>query len=187
VLRLAGELAGALVAYTRIGWWGLVSPRVSERVELVVIQGVIESDEGILLAIRDDLRGWELPGGTLEPGEQPEEALRREVREETGLEVEVTRHVGDYIRSGFRPHTARVYCCRPSGGALRISDETRELRFAPPSDLPETLFAWYRGPIADALGENSEPVTRREHQGLAAIVAALKIDLRMRISDDRAG
>jgi ADP-ribose pyrophosphatase YjhB (NUDIX family) len=187
VLRLAGEFASALASYTRIGWWGLVSPRVSERTPLVVTQGVIESDQGILLAIRHDLRGWELPGGTLEEGELPEEALRREVREETGLEVEVLRHVGDYVREGFRPHTARVYCCRPTGGALRTSDETRALRYAPPDDLPETLFPWYRQPIADALERRDEPVTRHEQQGPATILAALQIDLRMRISDDRAG
>jgi len=185
VLRLAGELVGALASYARIGWWGLVSPRFGESRPLVVIQGVIESSDGILLAIRSDLRGWELPGGTLEEGERPEEALRREVYEETGLDVEVLRHVGDYVRSGFRPHTAKVYRCRVIDGALRTSHETRSLRFVPIERLPTTLFPWYRQPIEDSQVDQP-PVTRRNDQDLATIAAAIVIDLRMRSSDDEA-
>ena len=184
MLRLAGELAGALASYTKIAWWGLVAPRTTERRPLVVIQGVVETEAGILLAVRGDLRGWELPGGTLEEGESPEQALRREFREETGLEIEVVRHVGDYHRSGFRPHTARVYQCRATGGRLRTSDESRALRSFPRDRLPETLFPWYRVPIDDA--RLSEPADRSDHQGLQNIREAIRIDLRMRPSNDEA-
>jgi len=169
------------VVYAKLAWWGLAAPRVLERAPLLVVQGVVRSEQGkILLAVRSDLRGWELPGGTPEPGELVEDALRRELREETGLRMVIQRVVGDYVRTGFRPHTARVYLCQAAGGTLEPSRETLVLRWFDPNALPDTLFPWYRAPIADALGPPSGPVTRREHQGLSSIWAGIRIDLRTR-------
>jgi 8-oxo-dGTP diphosphatase len=187
VPRLVQVLGGALTSYASIAWWGLAAPRLSEREPLVVLQGVVCDERGVLLAVRDDPRGWELPGGALEPGEQYREALRRELDEETGLDVEVLDHVGDYRRTGFRPHTAKVYRCRAVSGRLRPGSETRALRWFDPAAFPDTLFPWYREPLADALGGRDTPVERDEHQGLQAVLAGLRIDLRMRWSDDRAG
>ena len=178
-------LAGALPAYLRIAWWGLLSPMAEER-PLVVVQAVVLGDRGILLSVRSDLRGWELPGGTPEGDETPEQALVREVREETGFEVAIERRVGDYRRTGFRPHTARVYRCRVAGGALRTSGETRAAEWFRPEALPITLFPWYLEPAADAMASASGPVQREEHQGPKAIWAGMRIDLAMRFSRDRA-
>jgi ADP-ribose pyrophosphatase YjhB (NUDIX family) len=173
------RLAGLAPAYARTAWWGLVGPRL-EREPLLVVQAVVLGPEGILLSMRSDLWGWELPGGNPEPGEAPEAALRREVREETGLEVELEAQVGDYVRSGFRPHRARVYRCRARGGALAPSEETPRVAWFPSAALPDTLFAWYREPIRDALARLPDPVERHDHQGLGAILAAARIDLRTR-------
>jgi len=183
-------LAGLLPVYAKIAWWGIVSPRLSESEPLVIQQAVILGERGVLLALRGDLRGWELPGGNSLAGESERDALLREVREETGLAVAVTGRVGDYVRSGFRPHTARVWACRVAGGTLTPSDETPELRWFAPDRLPDTLFPWYRAPIADALageGEPGTPVERRERQGARVVLAGLWIDLRMRVSGGRAG
>jgi 8-oxo-dGTP pyrophosphatase MutT (NUDIX family) len=183
-------LAGLLPVYAKIAWWGIVSPRVPGSEPLVIYQAVILGDAGVLLAVRGDLRGWELPGGHRIPGESEQAALVREVREETGLEVAVTGPVGDYVRTGFRPHTARVSACRVLSGTLTPSRETPELRWFPPNALPDTLFPWCRAPVADALaqeGEASAPRVRDEYQGAGAVLAGLWIDLRMRLSADRAG
>jgi 8-oxo-dGTP pyrophosphatase MutT (NUDIX family) len=183
---LVGRLLRVLPSYAQIGWWGLVAPRVSEDRPLTVLQGVVISEGRLLLSMRSDLWGWELPGGAEEPGESPAQALHREIREETGLEIEVDRHVGDYVRSGFRPHTARVYLCHPVGGVLRSSSETPALRWFDAVEPPDTLFPWYDEPLRDALGSASEPVLRREIQGLDTVLAAIRIDLRMRLATGRA-
>ncbi|MDH3212861.1 MAG: NUDIX domain-containing protein [Myxococcales bacterium] len=183
----ARRLATVLPHYARIAYWGLLGLRLRGREALVVYQAVVRSERGVLLSVRRDLHGWELPGGNAQPGERGEEALRREVREETGVEVVVERWVGDYRRTGFAPHTARVYACRPVGGTLRPSAETPVVRWFDPGAPPSTLFPWYRVPLADALAEHPEPVLRHEHQGPRAVLAGMWIDLRMRTTDHRAG
>jgi ADP-ribose pyrophosphatase YjhB (NUDIX family) len=172
-----GRLARLPVDYAGLAWWGLVSPRVVEREGLVVLQAVVCSEQGVLLALRRELQGWELPGGVACPGETDEEAVRREVHEETGLEVRVGSLSGVYVRTGFRPHTARVFRCRVSGGALRPSEETPRVAWFPTEALPTALLPWFRGPLLDAMRESSRPVQRCEHQGLGAIFAGLRIDL----------
>jgi 8-oxo-dGTP pyrophosphatase MutT (NUDIX family) len=182
-----GRLAGIVPNHLAMAWWGLVTPRVGEKQPLVVVQGVVLDGDRVLLSVRSDLHGWELPGGNPGASEPDEAAMRREIFEETGIEVTVERHVGDYVRTGFRPHTARVFLCRVTGGALRTSAETANVRWFPLGRIPDTLFPWYREPLEDALADLREPVLRHEHQGRAAIWAGMKIDFRMRMSGDRAG
>jgi len=145
-----------------------------------LVQGVVQGEAGVLLALRRELRGWELPGGRAEPGEDERAALVREIREETGLVVEPLERVGEYRRSGFAAHRARVYRCRLVGGALRPSADTPAVAWFGPDALPDTLFPWFRTPLLDALGGGPWPVERDEHLGPAAIAAGLCIDLRMR-------
>ena len=121
------------------------------------------------------LRGGAKPAEDEADAARGEAALRREILEETGLEVAVERRVGDYVRSGFAPHTARVYLCRPVRGELRPSSETPLVRWFPLDAVPDTLFPWYRAPLADALAELPEPVTRHEHFDRDLIEDALLI------------
>lgn len=181
------RLVAAAPNYLKIAWHGLVSPRVGNREPVAVSQAVIFSENQVLLAVRRDLRGWELPGGHLQSGESPEDGLIREVREETGHEIAIDRHVGTYVRTGFRPYTASVFTCRVTGGELRPSIDTPVVRWFDIEGLPGTLFPWFREPIADALAARLEPVSRCNYQGAAAVWAGFKIDLQMRLSDDQAG
>ena len=178
------NLAALPYAYLQTLYSGLVSARWIESSPLVVSQALTLRESGrgqeILLSVRSDVRGWELPGGRVESGERASEALAREMREETGLDVEVGRHVGDYVRTGFRPHVARVYVCQVRSGKERPSSETLEVRWFPVDDLPRELLPWYHQPIADGLSKSLDSTQRFEHQGMDAIWSALKIDLRMR-------
>jgi ADP-ribose pyrophosphatase YjhB (NUDIX family) len=116
----------------------------------------------------------------VQPGERDEDAVVREVREETGLDVALLRVVGTYQRSGFRAHEAVVFECRAVGGTLATSRETPRVAWFELAALPDTLFPWFRTPLDDALASHAEPVHRREHQGLRAIAAAARIDFAMR-------
>jgi 8-oxo-dGTP pyrophosphatase MutT (NUDIX family) len=144
-----------------------------------LVQGVVLGEAGVLLTLRRELRGWELPGGRAEPGEAEATALVREIHEETGLRVEPLALVGEYRRSGFASHRARVYRCRAVDGALRPSPETPSVAWFRPDALPETLFPWFRGPLVDALAGSSS-LLREEHLGPRAIARGLAIDLRER-------
>lgn len=63
---------------------------------IVAVAGFITNNEGKVLMMRHPIRGWEIPGGQVEVGEDLITALKREVREETGVEVEVGQLVGVY-------------------------------------------------------------------------------------------
>lgn len=89
---------------------------------------VIRDGEKILLLERRDGNGLGLPGGHIKQGETAEEAARREVKEETGVDVEIVKILGTL--SGKRPgiwlHAVDiVYEARISSGNLRDSGEGR--------------------------------------------------------------
>lgn len=114
----------------------------------------------LLLQQRADGGQWGLPGGSVEIGESVEGAVRREVREETGLEVAVRRLVGVYSDPGLQIvrypdgnvwHYVNVcFECAVRGGALATCDETLDLRYFSPGRLPATLLANHRVRIRDA-------------------------------------
>ena len=176
-------LASALPDWARVAWEAL-APRAAGGVgRAVVVQAVVRGPGGVVLCERRELRGWELPGGAVRPGEPDEEALRREVREEIGLEVAVERLVGEYVRSGFRAHVARVYLCQVAGGELRPCREAPRCAWFAPDALPDGIFPWFRGPLEDALRDLPEPIARSERQGAAAILAGMRIDLATRLRE----
>jgi len=167
--------AAALPHWARIALWGTLGAAV-ERAPLEVVQGVVAAEGGVLLAVRWELRGWELPGGSLEPGECDAEALRREIAEEVGLVVEVGEPVGTYVRTGFRPHTARVYRCRVVSGTPAPGDEAEAVGWFSPAAPPDGVLPWCRQPLADAAAGLSD-VHREERQGAAEILETMRIDL----------
>jgi ADP-ribose pyrophosphatase YjhB (NUDIX family) len=95
----------------------------------------------ILLMDRADGSGWCLPCGWVDANEKPSEAAVREVMEETGLQVEITRLVGVFTRLASQekgPHTmiAIVHLCRILDGELRLSHEGRALKYWVIEDVP---------------------------------------------------
>ncbi|MFD8639025.1 (deoxy)nucleoside triphosphate pyrophosphohydrolase [Streptomyces zaomyceticus] len=105
---------------------------------VVVVAGALY-DRGRLLAARRsapvELAGrWELPGGKLEPGESPEEALVRELREELGVEVEPGERIpGEWpLKPGY---VLRVWTARLLSGEPRPLEDHDALRWLSRSEL----------------------------------------------------
>jgi 8-oxo-dGTP diphosphatase len=111
--------------------------------EIGGVSGLIVREGRVLLVRRgkDPFRGyWSLPGGGVEPGETLREAVRREVREETGLDVRVGAVAG--YREGFEPrhHVVIAFRAEVVGGQLRAGDDAAECEFVEPSEITARLL-----------------------------------------------
>ncbi|MEU7573442.1 NUDIX domain-containing protein [Micromonospora sp. NPDC049240] len=135
--------------------------------DLLMLYGtsaVVTDDAGrVLLARRGDNGRWSVPAGTVDPGEQPADALVREVREETGVEVTIVRLAGvathpvrypngdvcEYLNVWFR--------CRAVGGTPTADgDESLAVAWFAPDALPD-LDDWARLRIGTALTDDAAP------------------------------
>ena len=123
---------------------------------------IVRQGDHVLMTRRSDVGAWVLPGGHLDSGEIIQQGCAREVREETGLEVEFERVIGLYSRphertpDGLMPSTF-LCSCRVNGGQLcRRTDESLDARYFPPDALPSTTLSWHRRYVADALAEPAE-------------------------------
>jgi 8-oxo-dGTP pyrophosphatase MutT (NUDIX family) len=148
----------------------------------IIPQAVVLRDECVLLVQRDSPRLWELPGGSMAPGETPEQTVLREVREEAGFEVVIVDLLGWYERTGFRAHRSPVYLCHPTGGRLPTQDDdTVTMRFFPLQRLPRTMFPWYR-PILqrDLHSTQTRPLYRAQRLGVWTLLQCTGLDLASR-------
>jgi len=116
------------------------------------ITGVIFDEERkkVLLIQRRDVPVWVLPGGGIEPHETPENAVIREILEETGLRVKASRLVGTYFPINRLAKITELYECIPIGGTLALSKETKNVAFFSLQQLPSLIPPPYREWIEDA-------------------------------------
>lgn len=105
----------------------------------------------VLLIKRQDVPVWVLPGGGIEKGERPEEALIREVQEETGYQVKIIRKCAEYYPINRLAALTSVFICEVQTGQACLSSETAAIAFHPLSHLPTTLFHPHAHWIREAL------------------------------------
>jgi len=113
---------------------------------------ILHSDQILLVKARDKAN-WQLPGGRIESGESPVDAVVREVKEETGLEARVGRLTGRYRREDGT--IARVYVARARGKLAGARQEIIAQRWVPIREAKEMV---------------SHATRRRMIEGLALIV-----------------
>lgn len=164
-------------------WRDLLVPVLRQDRPPTVPQAIVIQDQQVLLVERDTPRLWELPGGGMAPGETPEETVVREVREETGVQVEIVELLGWYERTGFRAHRSPVYVCRPQSGPPQSQDDdTVQVRYFHMHTLPRGLCPWYRVILQrDLLSPHPRPLRQTQHLGLGTVLHCIGLDLASRL------
>ena len=132
--------------------------------QLAAIIAIIDNGK-VLLTKREDFEVWCLPGGGVEDGESLAEAAMREAKEETGVDVEVTRLVGVYSRIGgmWSDVHAVLFAARPIGGELQVQPgETVEVAYFPFDEIPEEVLFGHKKRIEDAIQEVNGIAVKQE-------------------------
>jgi 8-oxo-dGTP diphosphatase len=115
----------------------------------VVVLVFIRQDGAILLVKQDYGRQyWSLPGGVMEAGESVDQTALREVREETGLEIQLGRLVGVYSKPE-ESAVALTFEAAVTGGERKASNEILETRYFYLYNLPENIREQLRERVAD--------------------------------------
>jgi ADP-ribose pyrophosphatase YjhB (NUDIX family) len=106
------------------------------------VAAMIFDEQGKILLFKHTYRKfeWGIPAGGLEYGEQPENAIVREVFEETGMQIKVKKLL--LAESSKEDHNiSLIYLCEIVNGAFEESLEISEMKYFDVNDLPKMLFA----------------------------------------------
>jgi predicted house-cleaning noncanonical NTP pyrophosphatase (MazG superfamily)/8-oxo-dGTP pyrophosphatase MutT (NUDIX family) len=130
----------------------------------------IENEEGEILVLKESGEyeegshgeEWQIPGGRIEPGERHDEALRREVEEETGLEIDIADPVtmGEWrpeIKGDRFQIVAVFFHSRKTGGEVKLSHEHSGFRWIDPKDPPNLNFTGNVPGKIEKFTERSDP------------------------------
>jgi len=116
----------------------------------VSVAGLVTNDNGEVLLIKSPRRGWEYPGGMVEPGETLQDALLREIKEESGIDVEIMGFIG--LCKNIEKDVVNIdFACKAIGGQLTTSNESSEV-------------IWVKK--EDALGMVTFPLTRKRLENM---------------------
>ena len=123
---------------------------------------IIENEVNeILLAYRDDINMWNMPGGAVENGETPWECVVREAKEETGLDVNIERLLGIYSKTESND-LVFVFKCRKISGVLTLNEEAKELRYFSIKEIPSNTIPKQIERINDYINNDKEIIMKKQ-------------------------
>ena len=134
----------------------------------VGVFGIIFDERGrILLCHRKDYDLWNLPGGALESGEAPWDGIKREIKEETGLEVEVSKLLGVYTKPANND-IVFAFICKVIAGEITLNDEADRVEYFAFDNIPTNISAKQVERIRDAI-QNPDEVVFKIQTGKSSI------------------
>lgn len=132
---------------------------MTNRVVLAAFALIFDEAGRVLLCHRTDADLWNLPGGGVEEGESPWDAVVREVLEETGLEARVDRLEGVYSKP-LQGQVIFSFRCSVVSGELTPTAESDRCEYFAPDELPPYTVPKQVERILDALSDQARPILR---------------------------
>ncbi|MBD1381539.1 NUDIX hydrolase [Metabacillus arenae] len=124
---------------------------------IVSAAAIVLNNQNEILLIKGPRRGWEMPGGQVEEGESLKNAAIRETKEESGIDIEITKFCGIYQNINDSICNT-LFLGIPIGGELTTSSESLEVGFFPIKEALE-MVTWknFRQRIEYCLNDNLQP------------------------------
>ena len=123
-----------------------------------------ETRTQLLLIKRRDVPIWVLPGGGIDENETPEQAVIREILEETGLKTTIKKKIAEYTPLNRLAELTHLFECQSLSTNLQLSDETQDIGFFSLTQLPSSFFIVHQDWLQDALLNESfvmkKPITQ---------------------------
>ena len=113
---------------------------------------IIETEDGVILIKRKNPpSGWAIPGGFVDYGESLEDAVRREAKEETGLDIKLKRQFHTYSdpKRDPRHHTISTIYIATASGKPKAGDDAKEVGIFNKDSLPEEIAFDHRQILED--------------------------------------
>jgi len=121
----------------------------------VSVAGLVTNEKNEVLLVKSPKRGWEFPGGMVEPGESLQEALIREIFEESGIHATVTGFIGIY--KNIKSDIVNIdFCCKYEFGTPTTSKESLEVDWFQMNEVIQMMEnPLYKTRITNMLSKNS--------------------------------
>lgn len=119
----------------------------------IVVAGIVTNGGEVLIGRKEEVEGhpisgqWHFPGGRMDRGENVEEAARREIKEETGLEVEIHQLVDVY--RGMEDMVRVIFHCEASNRDAEAEDDLEAVKWVSPGNLADELGKYDSEIVAD--------------------------------------
>ena len=123
-----------------------------QRTPVLTVDAIIETEGGIILIKRKNPpSGWAIPGGFVDYGESLEDAVRREAKEETRLDIKLIRQFHTYSdpKRDPRHHTVSTIFIAAAAGKPKAGDDAREVGIFNKDNLPEDIAFDHRQILED--------------------------------------